>query len=184
MVNFIARQDALRIQKAHLLYIYGQPKGEDTDKVDKNIVKIGKDKDKEIYKRKDEDELKDVELEVIEDKVVEDQRDVEEGVNNEHTEGESNTHYPAPVVAIAKTPTRSNALVWDLIESYRATELISALSHYLVTRCHVPEDQAIISLHHILPVWHQFSLQHLRLSFGPRKPSKQDVVHTQLAQPN
>ncbi|KAG9126221.1 hypothetical protein FRC07_004396 [Ceratobasidium sp. 392] len=50
---------------------HSQPKGEDTDKVDKDIVQIDEDKDEEIYKRKDEDELKDVELEVIEDKVVE-----------------------------------------------------------------------------------------------------------------
>ncbi|KAG9086893.1 hypothetical protein FRC07_012961 [Ceratobasidium sp. 392] len=110
--------------------------------------------------------------------------DVDEDVNDQHLEYGDITHYPAPVLAIARTPTKPNAVVQDLIKSYGATHLISALNCYLISSCHVPEDQAVLSVHHILPVWHRFSLRHLPLPFAPHEPLKRDVVRARRAEAN
>ncbi|KAG8736304.1 hypothetical protein FRC12_017690 [Ceratobasidium sp. 428] len=201
MVKFVERQDALRIHKAYLRYLFGPPEEEDDIDTHKPVEveeEYEEEEEEEYegsedeYEDEDEDEpegeqhvqgeVKGMETEDVEGR-VEDQEHENEQMENEQGVMDQSTYYPSPAVAIAKTPTKSKVPIRELIGSYGADDLIPALSQYLISRCHVPQDQVLLSVHDALPVWHRLSLSHSSLSFAPLEPRKRDVVRARPAQP-
>ncbi|KAG9119649.1 hypothetical protein FRC07_005243 [Ceratobasidium sp. 392] len=208
MVKFIERQDALRIHKAYLLHLFGPPDEEDDFDAHKpveveedNVEAAEEDEYEDEYEEEEGEEGEGEEGEGEEEGVggrgVQgraggmDGEGAEEGIEGQtHGENEENrvedfTHYPAPVVAIANRPTKSQVPIGELTGSYGAGQLMSALQTYLTRQCHVPEAQVInLSPHHALPVWHKFSLHHTVLPFAPAESRKRDVVRAHPAQEN
>ncbi|KAG8788082.1 hypothetical protein FRC12_014957 [Ceratobasidium sp. 428] len=209
MVKFIERQDALQIHKAYLLQLFGPPDEEDNFDAHKPVQVEGDDiKAAEVEEEYEDEEEEEAKEEEEEEEVAEGR----EAASREHEGGrvgemdsegadkdiqgqtyeddeqdriEGLTYYPAPVVAIANRPTKPQMPIQELVGSYRAGDLISALQTYLIQQCHVPEAQATtLSPYHVLPVWHNFSLHHTLLPFAPAEPRKRDVVCAHPVQEN
>ncbi|KAG8793581.1 hypothetical protein FRC12_002296 [Ceratobasidium sp. 428] len=197
MVKFVQRQDALRIHKAYLRYVFGPPE-DDEDEDENKLVEVEEDPEEKEEEEEDREEIEaeddddDRELEGGDEEEVAQKGtegksalvDRDGGVRNEGREPLDDTHYPAPVVALAKTPTRPKVAIREVIESYGASDLISALSDYLIKQCHMPADQVILAPNHPLPVWHRLSLYQRALPFASLEPRKRDVVRARWAQPN
>ncbi|KAG8788987.1 hypothetical protein FRC12_014014 [Ceratobasidium sp. 428] len=203
MVKFIERQDALRMHKAYLLHLFGLPNEEDDFdahtlvQVEEDEFEMAEEEYDNEYDDDDEEEEEEREGGVAnwrgkEGRVGEmDGEGAEEDIegqtdkDNKQSRSEDLTHYPAPAVGIASRPTKSQMPIQELVGSYGAGDMISALQAYLIKQCHVSEAQAVtLSPHHVLPVWHKFSLHHALLPFAPAEPRKRDVIRAHPVQEN
>lgn len=84
--------------------------------------------------------------------------------------------YPEPRVRTAIRPTKPALSGAFLIGAYGATELLSAVKSFLVTRLNVPDHDVLLSRHHQFDVWHRLYIDHSRLPFAPSEPLRRDVV--------
>lgn len=84
--------------------------------------------------------------------------------------------YPNPTVRTALRPTEPGVHGASLIESYGATDVLSAVSSFLVTRLQVPPHKILLSCHHKFDVWHRLYIYHSRLTFAPSETLRRDVV--------
>ncbi|KAG8779913.1 hypothetical protein FRC12_023714 [Ceratobasidium sp. 428] len=170
MIKFIQRQEAIRIQRAHLdaflvlirKELEAQDRGGGGDDGDEH------DSDSE-GEEGDDDEWE----------------DVDEG--GEETPDTDGVHYPSPRLAIAGTPSQYNCSAKQIVTEYKATDLIPALTRFFESevasangrsrpnqwdRLRVPN----VSPHNLFNVWHRFALHQARLPFAPDEPLRRDVV--------
>ncbi|KAG8706404.1 hypothetical protein FRC09_002431, partial [Ceratobasidium sp. 395] len=203
MVNFIERQEKLRMHKAHLAFCLEGDRGEDEEDEEapdgKDVVMVEEDEDF----REEEEEEEEEEDEGDEGNEGDEDEDEDEAQargdrgqgrdwvgepgnraedGHQHEERELDVHYPSPVVSIAKVPTRPGVRLRELVGPYGAEDLIWALGDLLIDKLHVAADRAVLSLDHVVQVWHRFSLRHLALPFAPHEPRKRDVVRARCAQ--
>jgi hypothetical protein len=171
MIKFIQRQEAIRIHRAHLnAYL-------------ESIRKALRRRERELAgvegDTNDEDEDEDVDDEGWED-VAGDSEEIPDAA-----------HYPDPGLAIALRPTCPNISANQIIEKYKAPELIPALTKFLESqvakangrdrpnqsdRLRVP----YLTTYHAFNVWHRFALFHVALPFTPDEPPRRDVVRARL----
>ncbi|KAG9124361.1 hypothetical protein FRC07_011919 [Ceratobasidium sp. 392] len=167
MIKFIRRQEAIRIQRAHLDAYLALIRRE---------LAVAEGRLEVDHDGEDSDSDSDDE---------EDWEDVEEG--SEEDSEAVGVHYPSPRLSIAATPTRRNCTIEAVAEKYKAPDLLPALTRYLESvvaagqernrpnqsdRLRVPH----ISPYHLLNVWHRFALYHAPLPFAPDEPRRRDVV--------
>ncbi|KAG9094153.1 hypothetical protein FRC06_011108, partial [Ceratobasidium sp. 370] len=86
------------------------------------------------------------------------------------------TYYPNPWLRMAKTPTKPNLRLKDVSHDYGATDLIPAITDFLVNRAAIPRHDTLLSDYSRINVWHRLHLHHDRLPFAPLEPLRRDIV--------
>ncbi|KAG8697719.1 hypothetical protein FRC09_007683 [Ceratobasidium sp. 395] len=168
MIKFIQRQEAIRIQRAHLDAYLALIRKE-LAAADRGDGEIHDDEDDEDEEGDSEDEWE----------------DVDEG--QEGTQDVDEVHYPSPRLAIAATPSHFRYTADQIATKYKAPELIPALTRFLESEVASANSRARpnqsdrlcvpnISPHHHFNVWHRFALHQARLPFAPDEPPRRDVV--------
>ncbi|KAG8698980.1 hypothetical protein FRC08_005592 [Ceratobasidium sp. 394] len=115
----------------------------------------------------------------------------EEGQPEEQPDA-SATHYPAPRLAIAASPTRANLSANRIVALYKATNLIPALNGFLESTVAAAHGRSqpnqwdrlrvpLLSPHQLFNVWHRFALFHAVQPFAPDEPRRRDVVRARPA---
>jgi hypothetical protein len=192
MVKYIQRFEAIRIHRAYMDAYFGVPSREaglggnddgwydvDDQEVDGEGSRDGEDG------RDGGDNGGDEEDEEDED---DEEDDEDEGEMEMHTRedvpdlDQDAVHYPSPDVAIAKQPTRSDVRGTELISTYGATDLVSAIGNCLRSRHDVENPEELLSPHHSFNIWHRLTLYHRRLPFAPGEPPKRDVIRARPPQ--
>ncbi|KAG9106010.1 hypothetical protein FRC07_009020 [Ceratobasidium sp. 392] len=170
MITFIQRQEAIRIQRAHLdAYLALIRKELEAEKGGGGGDDDGDMHDSEGEECDDEDEWQGVDEEW------------------EETPDADGVHYPRPRLAIVASPSRYNCSANQIAKEYKAPDLIPALTRFFKSEVasannwnrpnrsnwlRVPN----ISPHHLFNVWHQFTLHQAPLPFAPDEPLQRDVV--------
>ncbi|KAF8597068.1 hypothetical protein BDV93DRAFT_610591 [Ceratobasidium sp. AG-I] len=173
MIRFIQRQEAIRIQDSHLKAWLSMIR----QQIRRRDRELGGEEDDTDDEAGTEDD--------------EEWEDVEEGAE----ERPDATHYPHPGLAIALSPTHRNVPANQIIENYRAPDLIAALTRFLereVAKSHgrTRPNQSdrlcvpFLSPQHLFNVWHRLALFHTRLPFAPDESPRRDVVRAKPATRN
>ncbi|GAB1521016.1 hypothetical protein RhiTH_004106 [Rhizoctonia solani] len=101
------------------------------------------------------------------------------GQGNDNTNGEDKLEqivYPRPLRYMAKQATKEKQTFQDLIDKYKASNVISDVRNFLTRRLGVPRHDSFVSQNNYVNVWHKIYLFHSPPSFAPFDPVKRDVV--------
>ncbi|GAB1527252.1 hypothetical protein RhiTH_010427 [Rhizoctonia solani] len=101
------------------------------------------------------------------------------GQGNDNTNGEDKLEqivYPRPLQYMAKQATKEKQTFQDLIDKYKASNVISDVRDFLTRRLGVPRHDSFVSQNNYVNVWHKIYLFHSPPSFAPFDPVKRDVV--------
>jgi hypothetical protein len=167
MLTYIQRQEAIRLQRAYLDRYLGVDRGggrrKDEETEETAAVYCGAElRDTEGGAGGEEDIVR------PEDDSMDEEGDVEVDLEP--------VAYPNPSRHMAVNPTKQNVLVKDVIRKYQASDLTSAITHFLTRRCGVPEHDVMLSPNNRLQVWHRLYLHHEPLPFAPFESPRRDVV--------
>ncbi|KAF8749071.1 hypothetical protein RHS01_10359 [Rhizoctonia solani] len=175
MVIYIQRQDAIRMHRRYLEQYLGMDQGE------------GKSPDGSKYDKR-RTELEQVEALAEHAFGTQSARfgsttslGVEKtcGQGNDNTNGEDKLEqivYPRPLRYMAKQATKEKQTFQDLIDKYKASNVISDVRDFLTRRLGVPRHNSFVSQNNYVNVWHKIYLFHSPPSFAPFDPVKRDVV--------
>jgi hypothetical protein len=174
MLTYIQRQEAIRIQRAYLNRYLGLDKSDEVEDEDGEeteetaAVDGGVQLSKVFGDAGGEEEG----VQPEEDGVQPGSDDIEEGDGDDAAP----VVYPNPRRHMAVNPTKPNVAIKDVIRKYQASDLTSAITHFLVRRCGVPEHDVMLSPNNRLQIWHRLYLHHEPLSFAPFESPRRDVV--------
>jgi hypothetical protein len=169
MIRYLQRLEALQIHRLYMDEWLGGGRTGDPDEGEDEDIELG-----EVSEFSDDEEA--VETVEVGGGDAGDVEGMAEGVEDDDELGSDTTHYPNPRRHMAKYPTKPNLRVKDVIEDYGASELISAIQHFMTNRLQLPPHDTLISTHNRINVWHRLYLHHHRLPFAPFEPLRRDVV--------
>ncbi|KAG8733863.1 hypothetical protein FRC10_012109 [Ceratobasidium sp. 414] len=154
IIEYCERLEALRIHRAHLNELYGEPGGEP-----RTTAVFVADEDG-VYEPEDHQDGE------------EPWEDVDEEGDDGDDDNTDAIEHPWLEFAIAVRPTRHVTLA-QLVEDYGAMSLEWALKSFLQPYAHsrwfiLPSDQ--------FSVWHKLTLYHHPLSFAPDEPRQRNVI--------
>jgi hypothetical protein len=86
------------------------------------------------------------------------------------------TYYPDPHRQMAKSPTKPNLRLKDVIADYCAPNLVSATTDFLLHRVQIPRHDLLLSDYNHIHIWHRLYLHHQPLPFAPLEPPRRDVI--------
>ncbi|KAG8795568.1 hypothetical protein FRC12_012665 [Ceratobasidium sp. 428] len=157
MLTYIQRQEAIRIHRAHLdRYL-----GNDLYPEDERTVNV------EGMDDTDGGYVDCVELD----------EDVgEEEVEHDAETGPEPVTYPNPRRRVAVNPTKPKVEIKEVIRTYGASDLTSAITNFLTRRLGVSKHDILLSPYNQLQLWHRLYLYHDPLPFAPFDPPRRDVI--------